>query len=308
MRASSHPRRFRRGATAAALAAGALAAALPGTALASFASVGPISQPGAGNASAPSLLVSGAGNGIGGGSIDEPNDIRIQDVAGVANTFIVTDTASPLRAANNCVQLDAHRVRCTGANVGDTRFYAVFAFGGNDRIQIDSTYLSRGGKVSAGTGSDVLLGGIGADFLSGDEGNDVLRGGRGADRLDGGAGIDVATYADRTTSVRVSIDNSANDGQQDERDNVLTTVENVVGGAAGDTLIGSAGSNVLNGNGGNDFLNGLGGADVLLGSLGNDFLVANDGIRDSVSCGDGSDSALVDGQDVRAACESVTVR
>jgi Ca2+-binding RTX toxin-like protein len=49
-------------------------------------------------------------------------------------------------------------------------------------------------------------------------------------------------------------------------------VENVVGGAQGDTLAGNSGSNVLIGGGGNDTLSGSSGRDLLFGGSGADIL------------------------------------
>ena len=101
------------------------------------------------------MLVSGAGNGLGSGSLNEPNKIVIADVPGTVNTFKVTDFASPLRAAGpHCVQLTANSARCSGANIGDVRFYAAFTFGGNDDVTIASHYLARGGKIQLGEGND----------------------------------------------------------------------------------------------------------------------------------------------------------
>lgn len=73
----------------------------------------------------------------------------------------------------------------------------------------------------------------------------------------------------------VSLDGIANDGMQDEEDNVLDSAESVSGGTGSDTLFGNDGPNQLNGNAGDDVLIGNKGADVLDGGLGNDLLASN---------------------------------
>jgi Ca2+-binding RTX toxin-like protein len=142
-----------------------------------------------------------------------------------------------------------------------------------DTVGADIEHLigSEGPDFLQGTfAANRLEGAAGDDILAGEVGNDVLDGGLDADSLDGGPDTDVATYATRTAPVVVSINNAPNDGGAGEGDNVSTSVENVRGGAAGDTLIGSAEVNRLFGGDGNDSLNGGLGADVLDGQVGID--------------------------------------
>ena len=168
-----------------------------------------------------------------------------------------------------------------------TRFY----WGGSNRLE-------------GGAGDDTLIGGFQGDFLQGGEGNDVLRGddaavrkegtdvlhgGPGRDLLDGGrftrdpstgrvskdriygdAGVDTVTYEVRTGELVVHLDNSANDGEQGERDNIHNDVERVLGGAGDDRLVGSRFDNALVGNSGSDILDGALGHDDLVGGPGRD--------------------------------------
>lgn len=112
-----------------------------------------------------------------------------------------------------------------------------------------------------GAGDDQLSGGEGVDLLDGGAGNDVLDGGIGADRLIGGAGIDTADYSAFSTLLIVDL---ALTGEQDTgaagRD-TLSSIENLRGGLAADTLSGSAAANRIEGGSGNDVLTGRGGAD-----------------------------------------------
>jgi len=160
-----------------------------------------------------------------------------------------------------------------------------------------------GARDNVMTDIENLTGGGGADTLSGSAVRNTLDGGNGADVLSGLGNGDTATYASRTTAVTVDIDNVADDGNAsdatgDARDNVMTDVENLIGGKGADDLTGSAAINNLTG--------GLG-ADVLRGLAGNDVLFANDGSADTVlDCGIGTDSAHVDAADpATSGCESV---
>ncbi len=63
----------------------------------------------------------------------------------------------------------------------------VLAGPGNDLICVTS---SRGVRVAAGAGHDVIKGGSGDDELAGNGGDDLIRGASGADRLVGGGGRD----------------------------------------------------------------------------------------------------------------------
>ena len=68
-----------------------------------------------------------------------------------------------------------------------------------------------------------------------------------------------------------------------------TTIENVVGGSAGDTITGNDAANGLYGEAGNDSIRGMNGDDVIDGGAGNDDLNGNQG-QDSVYGGDGADT------------------
>jgi glucose/arabinose dehydrogenase len=201
-----------------------------------------------------------------------------------------------------CNGLPATGVPTAGDDVivGSAASDTISGGGGNDTIC--------GGNGSdtlrGGTGNDKLYGEAGNDSLAGDDGNDLLDGGNGADSIGGGPGSDTATYRSRTIGVGIDIDGVADDGNAADgpagaRDNVLTSVENLTGGAGADTLIGSGVANTLVG--------GFG-ADILRGLAGNDVLFANDGATDTeISCdGGAADSAHVDaGDPVTSGCESV---
>ncbi len=123
----------------------------------------------------------------------------------------------------------------------------------------------------------------------------------------GNGGSDRVEYTARTTGVTVKLDTEAGDGAAGEHDLVGRDVETVVGGAGNDTLRGTNKPNTFDGGLGNDVLIGKGGADTLLGSWGNDDLQARDSAPDTrIDCGAGFDTAMLDADDPRTACEHLT--
>jgi Ca2+-binding RTX toxin-like protein len=161
-------------------------------------------------------------------------------------------------------------------------------------------------------GPDTLSGGPGNDTLSGGSGDDVLDGSEGSDVMTGGTGEDTTTYAGRDETVEVTLDGLSNDGEIGEADNVLASVEDIIGGGGDDVLTGNALANELTGGAGDDKLNGAAGHDMLsggsgrdklsggkgrdelLGGSGNDALYSRDKDRDEVNCGGGLDRVTAD--------------
>jgi Ca2+-binding RTX toxin-like protein len=152
------------------------------------------------------------------------------------------------------------------------------------------SFTGTGGFAGTGNAADnALAGSAGADTLAGLLGNDVLTGGSGADSLDGGDGIDTAAYD--LSAAAVTVDLLAGTGSGgDAQGDVLTAIENAVGGSGGDALRGNALANLLDGGAGDDDLDGRGGDDVLRGGLGGDILRGGTG-ADSLDGGAGIDTA-----------------
>jgi Ca2+-binding RTX toxin-like protein len=149
-------------------------------------------------------------------------------------------------------------------------------------------------NVTGGAGPDVLAGDTHAHRLLGGGGDDTLQGMRGADVLDGGGGVNSASYRERTDRVVASLDDVVNDGAPGEQD-VLSRVQNLVGGAGPDTLTGSANANRLDGGPGADRLDALGGPDVVRGGIGDDVVLLGTG-NDTFDWMPGDSSDVVDGQ------------
>jgi Ca2+-binding RTX toxin-like protein len=159
-------------------------------------------------------------------------------------------------------------------------------------------------NLRGGTGDDVLTGSTQSNLINGNGGDDdisggpagsnclldidILNGGAGADVfqmgalsncgdvVDGGADRDTADYELRGSTVVVSIDGIANDGNP-EGDNVKTTVEVVLGGAGDDDIKGGSSNDELHGGPGNDLLRGGTGNDTLAGGPGSDRLLGEAG-------------------------------
>jgi Ca2+-binding RTX toxin-like protein len=145
--------------------------------------------------------------------------------------------------------------------------------------------------IYGGQGQDHLRGDAGTDRLAGEEGNDTLEGGAGGDRLNGGDGADTASYAG-SAAVVIDLQNASASGG-DASGDTLISIENLTGGAGGDSLTGDGGNNQLSGGGGNDALRGAAGNDTLDGSDGNDHLDGGTG-ADAMYGGSGDDVYIVD--------------
>lgn len=107
-----------------------------------------------------------------------------------------------------------------------------------------------------------------ANVLTGGAGDDVLIGRGGADTLRGGAGRDTASYAAAAAAVTVKLAGGVATADGDGSQDVLVSIENVVGSAFDDMLAGDAAANRLDGGAGRDTLIGLAGDDVLSGGGG----------------------------------------
>ncbi|NBZ89921.1 M10 family metallopeptidase C-terminal domain-containing protein [Stagnihabitans tardus] len=128
--------------------------------------------------------------------------------------------------------------------------------------------------VVGGAGNDSLTGDGLANRLEGGAGNDLLRGGIGADTLEGGAGADMADYAEKTTSVRVTlaVATSVSVTVGGLAEDTIQNIENLRGGSGADSLTGDTLANLLLGGDGSDTLTGAAGNDTVQGGLGLDTL------------------------------------
>jgi Ca2+-binding RTX toxin-like protein len=210
--------------------------------------------------------------------------------AGTATRGTATDTFSGMRNSSGFIAgSELHSNTFNGSAEDDPVFQggnAADTFYGNGGS--DEFYGEGGNDFGyGGTGDDRLDGGVGNDFLYGGADNDVLYGDAGNDRIDGGAGIDTIDYYDSSAlyiDLRVATQaNTGGDGID-----VISSIENVIGGQFADVLIGNAGVNTLYGYRGADALVTLEGDDFAYGGDGDDYVAGRDG-NDTLSGDNGRD-------------------
>ena len=153
-----------------------------------------------------------------------------------------------------------------------------FGQSSNDRFQGnagDDELHGRGGEddLSAWDGADRLFGGSGNDSLE----LDSLESPDEPDEVSGGHGVDQVRYGSTDETLRVSLNDIADDGVAGEHDNVLSDVEDVLGSTGDDVLEGDGDDNQLGGQNGDDVLIGGGGNDAVGGRRGDDRLVGDQG-------------------------------
>ncbi|TMQ25864.1 MAG: calcium-binding protein [Deltaproteobacteria bacterium] len=193
-----------------------------------------------------------------------------------------------------------------GASEGDTvndDIEIVLGGKGNDTISAFYAVCSDQATVptvkctlKGNDGDDTLIGSAHADLIDGGTGNDTLQGGLGDDTLIGGAGVDTVSYADRTVTVKVSLDSAhlwvaAQNGEAGENDSIASDIENLTGGSGNDLLRGSSVANIIHGGAGNDTIEGGAGNDALYGDAGNDLIYGGAG-NDLLVGGAGADTLV----------------
>jgi hypothetical protein len=200
------------------------------------------------------------------------------------NVWVVRDAGANLTPGRGCSAVDAHTIRCVGADLFDEADWGRFVLGDRrDRLAVEVrgldypfivAYGGRGADRLVGSPhDDRLVGGGGRDRLRGQGGQDVLVDGDrddgthgawpGPDVLDGGAGVDTVSYWRRSRPVWVNLADPAGDGGAAEDDSLLG-IESIVGGRGNDRLVGDANANVIDGRRGRDLLRGRGGPDELM--------------------------------------------
>ncbi|WP_419895987.1 hypothetical protein [Roseomonas sp. USHLN139] len=143
-------------------------------------------------------------------------------------------------------------------------------------------------NVVGSYGDDTLIGDSGNNKLFGADGDDLMIGGAGIDFFDGGEGSDTVSYASDTAGFQLDLQNQnlATGAAQGE---MLTSVENLIGGSGNDTLLGDGADNKLQGGAGDDILDGRLGVNILEGGAGNDLLYAGLG-QNTLNGGAGNDT------------------
>jgi uncharacterized repeat protein (TIGR01451 family) len=217
------------------------------------------------------------------------------------------------------------RVRCALGDLGPGQSRSVAL---EVRSRMECEFIGTSGDdpdraIGSSGGADVICGGAGADTFSGGQGNDSMFGLAPLDGLPGtvpnSATVTSATAdpntANNTSAVSLSVAAGRDRGDDIEggggRDRLVGAAgtDDLNGGAGADDLNGGAGDDAINGGGGKDEIAGDRGEDIIKGGAGNDAIDADDGTRDTVDCGTGSDdSATVDRRDRVEDCETVRRR
>ena len=147
--------------------------------------------------------------------------------------------------------------------------------------------------LAGGLGNDSLMGGSGHDLLDGGNDADTLSGGAGHDTLIGGAGLDWASYAELTSGQAVTVNLVTGSATGAAGRDLLSGIENLLGGAGNDSLLGDGLANRLLGGNGNDTLDGGAGADLMVGGNGDDVFIVGDGDVVREARGEGIDLILL---------------
>ena len=147
--------------------------------------------------------------------------------------------------------------------------------------------------LNGGAGTDSILGGSGHDLLYGGNDADTLSGGSGNDTLTGGAGLDWASYVELITTQSVTVNLVTGIATGAAGRDLLSGIENLLGGAGNDSLLGDGLANRLLGGNGNDTLDGGAGADIMWGGNGDDVFIVGDGDVVQEASGEGIDLILL---------------
>ena len=198
-------------------------------------------------------------------------------------------TASPGAAARTSCFGQRGRDRINGGRGNDR----VDGGTGADRLK----GASGRDRVRGRSGNDRLYGDTSADRMAAGSGNDLLRGGSGNDRLAGGSGGD-QLFGDAGNDVLFAGRPTGPAGSGDD----------LFGGAGNDRLRGDTGIDRVEGGPGNDNMTGGADEDDLVGGSGNDRIDARDNAEDTIDCGPGEDTVIVDlAEDGVTDCETVVV-
>lgn len=141
-------------------------------------------------------------------------------------------------------------------------------------------------NLQGGAGADRLTGNAGVNILWGEGGDDILKGGAGKDTLNGGAGSDTADFADLVVELSCYLLSGGLSGYAYVGglfEDILISIENVLGGTKNDIIYGNNDANLIEGGFGDDYISGGGGKDILRGQNGDNDTVDFSNYTKSVS-------------------------
>jgi Ca2+-binding RTX toxin-like protein len=133
-------------------------------------------------------------------------------------------------------------------------------------------------NITGSDGNNFLDGGFGNDVIRGELGNDTISGGFGTNDLRGDGGIDTVDFRFLGSSNGATINLATGVSTFASGSSTIVGFENVLGGAASDSITGTGEANRLEGFAGNDTILAGDGNDTLIGGLGADSLNGEGGI------------------------------
>ena len=224
------------------------------------------------------VLSAGTVNGDGTWTLSAADLTGLKLTATISGGFTVHVVATATEATGETatVSVDIDIVLSPDANVifggaGDDR---IIGGAGNDTLYGgtgNDTIFGNGGNdtIYGGKGNDIISGGDGDNKLYGDSNDDTFLADAGNDMIYGGSGFDTVDYSAATTAITVDLSKKSISGVATGND-VVSSVEKVVGTSFADTFKGSSGNDIVSGGGGNDTLRGIAGDDLLTGGAGAD--------------------------------------
>jgi Ca2+-binding RTX toxin-like protein len=116
-------------------------------------------------------------------------------------------------------------------------------------------------------GIEIIEGSQFGDTLTGDGANNIFRGLDGGDVINGAGGSDTADYSDKTLAVSVGLNGAVNAvvSVGGVSEDIISNIENIIGGSGADLITGDGLANTLTGGAGDDYIDGAAGGDTLDG-------------------------------------------
>lgn len=213
----------------------------------------------------------------------------VSGLAGLGNSQVITYSNAAGAGNSLVLNLQGSNTAIDNLNLfstlaGSTKNF--FLNGGDDGFVVLSSPASSPGSAN-------LFGGAGNDEFAFANGAALNTG-----FIDGGTGVNLLNYVTWTTAVSVNLGTGLatgllNNGVFEGNRIAPLTIQNIVGGLAGDLLLGDLQANRIEGRGGNNQIAGQGGDDILLGGAGNDVIMGGPG-NDMIYGGGGRDALFGD--------------
>ncbi len=160
-----------------------------------------------------------------------------------------------------------------GGTGNDTASYAYASVGVTVDLGITGAQRVSLGDNDTLVSIENLVGSAYDDTLTGNDQDNRIEGGEGDDVINGAGGFDTASYANAMGPVTASLAARAATGAGND---ILVSIEGLIGSAYNDTLTGSDVANRIDAGAGDDWVSGGAGDDVLMGGAGSDALYYGD--------------------------------